>query len=165
MNHTDAIGKGILGGTDQRLLAIDENPALIGKIDAGEHIHERCLAAAVFPQQSQNFALVDIQPHPVIGQHRAKPFGNVPHLHSGFLFFQKDHSFSEMPSPGGRWPAAGGSDEGRAEEPIRRNLWQFRSGKQLGSGLGRFYIGSACRPSSVSAFRRASFPQGKPFSY
>ena len=95
MNHANAIGKGILGGTDQRLLAIDENPALIGKIDAGEHIHERCLAAAVFPQQSQNFALVDVQPHPVIGQHRAKPFGNVPHLHSGFLFFQKDHSFSD----------------------------------------------------------------------
>ena len=102
MNHADAVGKGILWRPDQNLLAVDEDLPLVREINAGEHIHQGRLAAAVFAQQCQNFPFVDVQPHPVIGQHGAEPFGNVPHLYGGFLFFQKDHSFSEMPSPGGR---------------------------------------------------------------
>ena len=107
MDHTDAVGERVPGGTDQSLLPIDENFALIREVDTGEHIHQGGLAAAVFAQQGQNLSLVDVQPHPVICQGGAKAFGDVPHLYRGAFFFQKAHSFFQMPSPGGRCPRRG----------------------------------------------------------
>ena len=92
MNHTDAVGERISGRTNQGFLPVDKNFAIIRKVDAGEHIHQGCFAAAVFTQQGQNLPLVNIQPHPVIGQGGTEAFGDVPHLNRGAFLFQKAHS-------------------------------------------------------------------------
>ena len=93
VNHADAVAEGILGGADQSLLVIDEDLPLVREVNAGEHVHQGCLAAAVFPQQGQNLSLVNIQPHPVIGQSGSEPLGDVPHFNRGGFIFQRAHSF------------------------------------------------------------------------
>ena len=92
MNHTDAIAEGISGRADHRFLSIDEDLPLVREIDAGEHIHQGCLAAAVFSQQGEDLSFVNVQPDPVIGKDGAKAFGDVAHLHRGVLVFQRVHA-------------------------------------------------------------------------
>ena len=96
MNHADAIAEGVPGGTDHRFLPVNENLALVREVDAGEHIHEGGLAAAVFSQQRQNLSPVNIQPHPVVGKDGAKAFGNVPHLYCGGFILQRVHTPSKI---------------------------------------------------------------------
>ena len=81
MDHADAVGEGILGGADDHRLSVDGDLPLVGEIDAGEHIHQGGLAAAVFTQQGQNFSPVDVQPDLVVGQDGPEGFGDVPHFH------------------------------------------------------------------------------------
>ena len=50
VDHADAQVKGVPGGADHDLFAVHGNGALIREIDAGEHVHQRGLAAAVFAQ-------------------------------------------------------------------------------------------------------------------
>ena len=47
---------------------------------AGEHVHERGLAAAVFAEQRQDLAPVDIEPDAVIGDDGAEALGDVAHF-------------------------------------------------------------------------------------
>ena len=55
VNHADAQCQGITRGTNLRRLAVDPDNAGIRVINTGDHIHQRCLAGAVFAQQGQNF--------------------------------------------------------------------------------------------------------------
>ena len=93
MNHTDAVVEGVFGGADDGGLAVDENFTLIGEVNAREHIHHGGFAAAVFAQQSQYLALVNIQIYLVIGHHGAKGFGDAAHLDCGGFVIQENHSF------------------------------------------------------------------------
>ena len=77
VDHADAVAVGIARGADDDLLAVDEDLSLVGEIDAGEHIHQRGLAAAVFTQQGQNFTAAHAQGDILVGHDRAEGFGNV----------------------------------------------------------------------------------------
>ena len=52
MDHADAMLVGILGRGNRHGAALYLNLAIIWKIDAREHVHERCLTAAILAKQS-----------------------------------------------------------------------------------------------------------------
>ena len=91
--HADAEVEGVLGRANDDLAPVDVDLALVGVVDAGEHIHERGLAAAVLAEQGQDLALVDVEPHPVVGLDRAEGLGDVAHLHSCYFAVQGVSSF------------------------------------------------------------------------
>ena len=80
VDHADAVAVGIARGADDDLLAVDEDLSLVGEVNAREHVHERGLAAAVFAEQRQDLAPVDIEPDAVIGDDGAEALGNVAHF-------------------------------------------------------------------------------------
>ena len=90
VDHTDAQTEGVLGGADGYRLAVHLNLAAVGEIDAGEHIHQRGLAAAVLPQQGQDLAPFHIQADGVVGHHLTEGFGDVFQSY-GRSFFQIPH--------------------------------------------------------------------------
>ena len=87
MDHTDAQIKGLTGRPDGRGLAMDQDLAMVGIVNAREHIHQGCLAAAVLPQQSQDLAFPQIQADIVVCHHFAEGFGDMPHRYSIFCGF------------------------------------------------------------------------------
>ena len=91
MDHADAMAEGILRRTDNHLFVIDEDIAFIGIVNAGKHIHQSCLTAAVFTQQSENLSLIDVQPNLVIGQNSSKGFGDVSHFYRSNFCLQSHH--------------------------------------------------------------------------
>ena len=72
VDHADAEIERVLRRADHDGLAVDGDLALVGEVDAREHIHQRRLAAAVFTQQRQDLAPVDVQPALVVGLDRAE---------------------------------------------------------------------------------------------
>ena len=92
MDHADAQIERILGGGDGHRLAVDVDLALIGEIDAGKHIHQRGLAAAVFAQQRQDLALAQFQIHGVVGHDLSKALCHVFHFNR-ICSFQGSHPF------------------------------------------------------------------------
>ena len=92
VNHADAVAERVLGGTDHHLLAVHENLPFVGEIDAGNHVHQGGLAAAVFPQDGQNFAPVHVQVNMVVGDHAAEPLRDPAHL-------QRQRFFHGQPPP------------------------------------------------------------------
>ena len=93
MYHADAEVKGILRRTDIDKLIIDIYLALIGTVNAREHIHERGLAAAVFAEQRQHLATVDIQPYLVVCKNGTKALGYITHFYGRGSFFHCAFSF------------------------------------------------------------------------
>ena len=53
---------------------------LVGEIDAGEHVHQRRLAAAVFAEQRQDLALVQLKVDGVVRHHFAEPLRDILHF-------------------------------------------------------------------------------------
>ena len=93
VDHADTQIEGILGRCDGHRLVVDVDLPLVGEIDAGEHVHQRGLAAAVFAQQGQDLALVQVKIHILIGDDlAAEPLGDVLHFDRAFLF-QGCHPF------------------------------------------------------------------------
>ena len=80
MNHADAQSEGVLGRADDHLAALHIDMARVRKINAGQHVHQRRLAAAVLAQHAQNFAAAHGQVHVLIGDHRAEMLGDAAHL-------------------------------------------------------------------------------------
>ena len=76
MDHADAVGVGVLRGTDGNRLAADEDFPLVGEIDAGEHVHQGSLTAAVLPQEGEDFTAVEGEVDGVVGDYVAKPLGD-----------------------------------------------------------------------------------------
>ena len=91
VDHTDAVVKSILGRADNDLPVVYENIALIGKINAGKHIHKGGFTAAVFTQQGKDLPLVNIQPYLVVGHNGTKDFGDIPHFYGGNFGLQRRH--------------------------------------------------------------------------
>ena len=91
VDHADAEVKGILRRADDDFLSVDADAPLIREVDPGKHVHKRGLAAAVFAQQGQNFAAIDVQPDPVVGKDGAEALGDVPHFDCGGLVVQGHH--------------------------------------------------------------------------
>ena len=89
VDHADAEIKRVLRRADDDLLVVDEELPLIRKIYAGEHIHERGLAAAVFAEQGEDLAAIDVQPDLVVCDDRTEGLRNVAHSHCGMLAVQR----------------------------------------------------------------------------
>ena len=77
VDHADLVVECVLRAADRDRLAADQDLAVVGEVDACEHIHQRGLAAAVFAEQGQNLAVIDRQVDPVVGDNRAKTLGDV----------------------------------------------------------------------------------------
>ena len=92
VDHADAAGKGVLGGGDGGGLAVHQDLPFVREVDAGQHIHQCGLAAAVLPQQGEDFAPPDLQGDIVVGNHLAEPLCDVPQF-NGSGMFQTDHPF------------------------------------------------------------------------
>ena len=101
VDHADSQGEGVLGGGDGHRLAVDVDLSLVGEIDAGEHIHQGGLAAAVFTQQGQDLTLIQLQRNVLVGRYLAEALGDILHFNCAYVC-QGSHPFF----PGGR--GAGG---------------------------------------------------------
>ena len=86
MNHADFQVKGVLRGADDHFLPALKDLALIREVDAGDHVHQGGLAAAVLTENGQDLTLVHIQVNIVVGHNAAKPLGNAAHAESNLLF-------------------------------------------------------------------------------
>ena len=85
VNHTDPVPEGILGRADDNLFPVDQDLAFIGKIDAGDHVHQGGFAASVFAQDGQDLLPVHIQVHAFVGLDGSESFADSSHL-KGKLF-------------------------------------------------------------------------------
>ena len=77
VDHADAQVKGVLGGADHDLLAVDVDGSAVGEVDAGDHVHEGGLAAAVLAQQGEDLAAVHVHAHMGICYGLAEHLGDV----------------------------------------------------------------------------------------
>ena len=75
--HADAVLERVARAADGRLLAVDVNFALVGIVNAGEHVHQRGFSAAVFAQQRKDFALAHRQRNMMVRCDGAEIFGNI----------------------------------------------------------------------------------------
>ena len=112
VNHADSQVEGVLGRTDVHRLSVHKNLTLVGIIDSRNHIHQRRLAAAVFPQQGKDFSLMYFQGDILVGDYPAKGFGQVFQLDCA-VQHQFVHSFIRRLSrallngeKGSRFPAS-----------------------------------------------------------
>ena len=92
MDHADAVLEGILGGADGYGLPLYQDLALVREIDAGQHIHQGGLTAAVLPQQGEDLTTVQGQIDAIVGDDAAETFGDVSQL-NGANSFQGCHPF------------------------------------------------------------------------
>ena len=60
-------------------VAVNENLAVVGRVDAREHIHQRGFPTAVFAQKRQDFAPANLKGDVVVGDDLAKTLGNALH--------------------------------------------------------------------------------------
>ena len=95
VDHTDAEVQRIARGADGHRLITDIDLALIGEIDAGDHIHQGRFAAAVLAQQGQYLAAAHTQRDILVGHDSAKGLGNVLQAHSIFVLRHCAGSFQE----------------------------------------------------------------------
>ena len=78
MDHPDTHGIGVPGRANRYFLPIDQNLPLVRKVNAGNHIHERGLAAPVFPQDRKDLAAAHLHADVVVCNHlAAEALGNM----------------------------------------------------------------------------------------
>ena len=78
VNHSDAVFERVARAADGHLFAVDHDFAFVGVVNAGKHVHQRRLAAAVFAQKRKNFALAHLQGDVMICGNAAEVFRYVP---------------------------------------------------------------------------------------
>ena len=69
VNHADAQAQGIPGGADIHRFIPHIDLALIGVIDAGDHVHQGGLARPVLSQKGKDLAAADFKGHVMVGRH------------------------------------------------------------------------------------------------
>ena len=77
MHHADLIAEGILRRGDDDLLPVDEDLSFVGIVDAGDHVHERRLAAAVLAEQSEDLAFPQGETDALVRRDRSEIFADV----------------------------------------------------------------------------------------
>ena len=58
VDHADAELISVFRGPYDDLFSVHEDLALIGKVDTGKHVHQRCLAAPVLAEQREDLTLM-----------------------------------------------------------------------------------------------------------
>ncbi len=92
MDHADLVVERVFRAADRDGLPADQDLSAVREINSGQHVHQRRLAAPVFAEQRQNFAVVDRQADVVIGHHTAEALRNVSQFHCANSF-QGCHPF------------------------------------------------------------------------
>ena len=77
VDHADAVRVGVLGVADGDLLAVHEDLSFVGIVDAGQHVHERRLAGAVFAQQRHDNAVVHVKIDFIVGNDATETLRDV----------------------------------------------------------------------------------------
>ena len=80
MNHSDAEREGILRRTDHGFLAVHKDLAFIREVNAREHVHECCFAAAVLAKDRKDLSLSKCHTDPVVGDNFPETLGDAPEL-------------------------------------------------------------------------------------
>ena len=80
VDHADAGLDGAHGIVEDAFLAIDEDLAGIGLVQARQDVHERRLAGAVLAEQAEHLATVCLDRDLVVCEHAGKPFRDVAQL-------------------------------------------------------------------------------------
>ncbi|MCH3948757.1 MAG: hypothetical protein LKE43_08295 [Olsenella sp.] len=72
VHHANTVFEGVLGRGYSHGLALNLDLTSIGKVDAREHVHESCLAAAVLAKKGQYLAAINVKVHIIIGFYLAE---------------------------------------------------------------------------------------------
>ena len=84
----DGVHVALVGRRARDVAAADQDLALVGLLEAGDHPQRRRLAAAARPEQRQELALVDAQVDRVHRDERAEPLRDRAELDIGFAGFR-----------------------------------------------------------------------------
>ena len=79
----DRVHVALVGRRARDVVAADQDLALVGLLEAGDHPQRRRLAAAARPEQREELALVDAQVERVHRDERAEPFRDSTELDIG----------------------------------------------------------------------------------
>ena len=80
VHHADAGAHGVAGSCERLRGAVEQDLALVGLVQAVEHVHERGLARAVLAQQAVDLACLDREVDVVVGRERAEALGDAAQL-------------------------------------------------------------------------------------
>src|SRR5882724_9101388 len=80
MHHAQPELYRIAGSVDRSLLAVDQNLALIGRVEAVEDVHHGGLAGAVFADDCVDGSVGNGEADVIIGPHFAKAFADSAHF-------------------------------------------------------------------------------------
>ena len=79
-HHADAEGPRVRRAARRDGCAVDEHAALVGRVDAVDHLEQRALAGPVLADQAVHGAGQDGEVHVPVGLHLAEPLGQAAHL-------------------------------------------------------------------------------------
>ena len=61
MDKSDSHGNGVGNGADGDAVAVDENRAFVGLMDAADDVHQRAFSRAVFADEGDNLAAANVE--------------------------------------------------------------------------------------------------------
>ena len=80
VDHADAGRDGVAGTGEVLDLVVEQDLALVGPVEAVEHVHQRGLAGAVLAEQAWISPGSTVSGDPVVGDERAEALGDVAQL-------------------------------------------------------------------------------------
>ena len=80
VHHADPVGCRIVGRAQVQLLAVEQDVARVGPIEAGEHRAEGGLAGAVLAEQAVDLAADEVETDPVDGGNAVERLAELPDL-------------------------------------------------------------------------------------
>ncbi len=85
MQHADAVCKGVSGGGDVERLSVESDGTGVGRVEAGEDLHEGRLSCTVLAKETVQVSRCYLEGYSVVGVDRSEPFVDVPQLeaHAG----------------------------------------------------------------------------------
>ena len=83
VHHADALGNGVGGPLNRRLLAAHHDLAPIGRVQTIEDVHKGRLAGAVFTQQRQDLTAVEGEIDVIVGHNSGEHLGDAAQFQNG----------------------------------------------------------------------------------
>ena len=91
VDHADAQGIGVVGVADLDLLAVLQDLALFGLVQAKQHAHQGAFAGTVLAQQGVNFTSAQLEGNIIVRLDSREFLGNMEHL-DHIILGQSAHS-------------------------------------------------------------------------
>ena len=80
VHHPDPAVDRVLGRAEHDLLAVEQDLALVGPVEAVEDVHQRRLARAVLAEEREHLALAQVEIDLVVRDDPGEPLRDAPHL-------------------------------------------------------------------------------------